>query len=65
MSQNLSDTPETDTTTSTTKIPPKIASAYLAALRGSRAIWYYLAGWLPALAEGHDASVIAQAEVEL
>jgi len=35
MSQNLSDTPETDTTTSTAKIPPKIAAAYLAALRGS------------------------------
>ncbi|RYD42545.1 MAG: glutamate dehydrogenase, partial [Sphingomonadales bacterium] len=34
MSQNLSDTPETDTT-ATAKIPPKIASAYLAALRGS------------------------------
>jgi len=34
MSQNLSDTPETDTTT-TAKIPPKIAAAYLAALRGS------------------------------
>lgn len=35
MSQNLSDTPETDTTTSTAKIPPKIAAAYLASLRGS------------------------------
>ncbi len=35
MSQNLSDTPETDTTTSTPKIPSKIAAAYLAALRGS------------------------------
>ena len=35
MSQNLSDTPETDTTTSTAKIPSKIAAAYLAALRGS------------------------------
>ncbi|MGN7930217.1 NAD-glutamate dehydrogenase [Sphingopyxis sp. 22461] len=34
MSQNLSDTPETDTTT-TAKIPSKIAAAYLAALRGS------------------------------
>jgi len=34
MSQNLSDTPETDTTT-TAKIPPKIAAAYLAALHGS------------------------------
>ncbi|MGQ3065630.1 MAG: NAD-glutamate dehydrogenase, partial [Sphingopyxis sp.] len=35
MSQNLSDTPETDTTTTTAKIPSKIAAAYLAALRGS------------------------------
>ena len=36
MSQNLSDTPETDTPTpSTVKIPPKVAAAYLAALAGS------------------------------
>ncbi len=35
MSQKLSDTPETDTANTTAKIPPKIAAAYLAALRGS------------------------------
>ena len=36
MSQNMSDTPETDTPTpSTVKIPPKVAAAYLAALAGS------------------------------
>ncbi|MBB6426739.1 NAD-glutamate dehydrogenase domain-containing protein [Sphingopyxis sp. JAI128] len=35
MPQTTSDTPETDTPTSTVKIPPKVAAAYLAALAGS------------------------------
>jgi len=35
MSQNSSATPETDTPTAATKIPAKIAAAYLAALHGS------------------------------